>query len=46
MKPEDASRGFVRSLFPRLENARRVMQEVAAMLRHKFNTHLPNANAR
>jgi len=35
---EEALRGFVRSLVPTLEDAREVMQEVAAVLWRKFET--------
>lgn len=38
MQQEDALRGFVRSLVPTLEDAREVMQEVAAVLWRKFDT--------
>lgn len=34
---EEALRGFVRSLVPTLEDAREVMQEVAALLWRKFD---------
>ena len=35
---EEALRGFVRSLVPTLEDAREVMQEVAAVLWRKFES--------
>ena len=38
MEHEEALRGFVRSLVPTLEDAREVMQEVAAVLWRKFES--------
>lgn len=46
MQQEDALRGFVRSLVPTLEDAREVMQEVAAILWRKFDTLESNSDFR